>query len=82
MTRTFRNTIPHMLLCALALILLAAPFSSVSRAQTNVTGLWLYKTPTGDGNYRELFLDLKQDGEAITGKAMYNVHFGAPYLPH
>ncbi|MGH9734692.1 MAG: glycoside hydrolase family 27 protein [Candidatus Acidiferrales bacterium] len=78
MTRIFKNNIPHSLLFALALILLAAPFSSVSRAQTNVTGLWLYKTPTGDGNYRELFLDLKQDGEAITGKAMYNAHFGAP----
>jgi alpha-galactosidase len=77
MTQTLRNSLPYALLCASVLALAVAPFPSFSSAQTNVTGLWLYKTPTGDGNYREMFLDLKQDGSAITGKVMFDIHSGA-----
>ncbi len=66
------------LFCAFLLALILAPFSSVSIAQTSITGLWLYKIPTGDGNYRELFLDLKQDGEAVTGKVMFSLNRSTP----
>ncbi len=37
-------------------------------APTNVTGFWVFKMPTGDGNFRELFFDLKQDGDTVTGE--------------
>jgi alpha-galactosidase len=47
------------------------PFAAAQTAQTNVTGFWILKTPTGDGNFREMFLDLKQDGESVTGKVMF-----------
>jgi alpha-galactosidase len=40
-------------------------------AQTNLTGFWVFRVPTGDGNYRESFLDLKQAGEALTGKVLF-----------
>jgi alpha-galactosidase len=39
-------------------------------AQTDLTGFWLLRVPTGDGNYRETFLDLKQVGETVTGKVL------------
>ncbi len=29
-------------------------------AQTDLTGFWVLRVPTGDGNFRESFLDLKQ----------------------
>ena len=35
---------------------------------TNVTGFWVFRMPTGDGNFREQFYDLKQDGETVTGE--------------
>src|SRR5690348_7222821 len=87
MTRFSKISSLNIFFCALLFALIAAPFFSVSGAQTNdsgqtsatnVTGLWLYKTPTGDGNYRELFLDLKQDGETITGKTMFSLRYTAP----
>ena len=55
-------------LCAILCLLAGAPFAA---AQTNITGFWILKTPTGDGNFREMFLDLKQDGESVTGKVMF-----------
>jgi alpha-galactosidase len=74
--RSVRFSFASALLGALLFCLVAAPFSS---AQTGtITGLWLYKTPTGDGNYRELFLDLKQDGEQITGKVMFSLRYSNP----
>jgi alpha-galactosidase len=35
-----------------------------------LTGFWVLRIPTGDGNYRETFLDLKQNGESVTGKIL------------
>jgi alpha-galactosidase len=35
-----------------------------------LTGFWVLRIPTGDGNYRETFLDLKQNGETVTGKIL------------
>jgi len=39
-------------------------------AQIDLTGFWVLRVPTGDGNYRETYLDLKQSGESVTGKIM------------
>src|SRR5262245_39669186 len=39
-------------------------------AQTDLTGFWVFTVPTGDGNFRETFIDLKQNGENITGKIL------------
>ncbi len=41
-----------------------------SWAQTDLTGFWIVRVPTGDGNYRESFLDLKQTGETVSGKIL------------
>ncbi len=53
-------------------------FSCVSLAQTatasgapaSVTGFWVFRIPTGDGNFRELFFDFKQGGDVVTGKVI------------
>jgi alpha-galactosidase len=37
-------------------------------AQADLTGFWVFRVPTGDGNLRESFFDLKQTGETVTGK--------------
>jgi len=39
-------------------------------AQNDLTGFWVFRVPTGDGNFRESFFDLKQEGEKITGKVI------------
>ncbi|MGO8815369.1 MAG: glycoside hydrolase family 27 protein [Terriglobia bacterium] len=41
-------------------------------AQTDLTGYWVLRVPTGDGTFRESFLDLKQSGEKITGRILRN----------
>jgi alpha-galactosidase len=37
-------------------------------AQSDMSGFWLLKTPTGDGNFREAFFTLTQSGNQISGK--------------
>jgi alpha-galactosidase len=39
-------------------------------ARTNLTGYWVLRIPTGDGNYRETFLELKQVGQVVSGRVM------------
>ena len=57
----------------LKVLVSAIPMSALLvPAQADVTGFWVYRMPTGDGNYRETFLDLKQSGEKITGKTLRN----------
>ena len=56
------------LLISCALLLSALHVS----AQTDLTGYWVLRVPTGDGNFRESFLDLKQSGEKITGRILRN----------
>jgi len=51
------------LLCCSVLFLVAP----IHPAQTDLTGFWALRVPTGDGNFRETFLDLKQSGETLTG---------------
>ncbi len=47
-------------------------------AQTSLSGFWLLKVPNGDGTYRETFLELTQDGNAITGKVFARGTSGTP----
>src|SRR5260370_499003 len=54
-------------LLSIVLILLATPSAW---AQADLSGFWVFRVPTGDGNFRETFFALKQDGEAITGKVL------------
>src|SRR5258708_19460566 len=49
-------------------VLIAAAF--FLRAQTDVTGFWLFKIPVGDGTFREYFLDLKLNGNQISGRRL------------
>ena len=44
--------------------------SSLLLAQTDLTGFWVFRIPTGDGNFRETFFDLKQNGDQLTGKVL------------
>ena len=45
-------------------------FAAHSSAQSDLTGFWIFRVPTGDGNFRESFFDLKQEGGKISGKAI------------
>ncbi len=56
-------------------LLLAGPLFLA--AQAELTGFWVLRVPTGDGNYRETFFDLKQSSETVTGKVLQ----GARELP-
>ncbi|HTU34019.1 MAG TPA: glycoside hydrolase family 27 protein [Candidatus Acidoferrum sp.] len=78
MTPIFKNSWLKAVLFTFLSAFVAASLSSCSGAHANVAGLWSYKTPTGDGNYRELFLDLKQSGGTVSGKVMYSLRYGAP----
>jgi len=49
-----------------------------AHAQTNLSGYWLLKVPNGDGTFRKTYLELKQDGEAITGKLYSRGTDGTP----
>jgi len=55
-----------------ATILAAALLLPLSHAgaQNDLTGFWVFRVPTGDGNFRQSFFDLKQEGDTITGKAI------------
>jgi len=41
-------------------------------AQSDITGFWVFRVPTGDGNFRESFFDLKQQGETVSGDSLQN----------
>jgi len=69
----FRISLRRILL-VLSLLLVGPRFVA---AQADLTGFWVLRLPTGDGNYRETFFDLKQSGEAVTGKVLQ----GARELP-
>lgn len=51
---------------AALLLLLATSLA----AQSDITGFWVFRVPTGDGNFRESFFDLKLDGQTVTGNAI------------
>ena len=59
----------------LTLLVVAAALAGVallSYAQANLTGYWVFRVPraNGDGTFQESFFELKQDGTAITGRAI------------
>jgi alpha-galactosidase len=87
MTGHFKDGFLTALVSAFLLVLLAAPLfalpfgrtSDAAQAEaTSISGLWLLKIPTGDGNFRQVFFDLKQDGENVTGKMMFRFDRGIP----
>jgi alpha-galactosidase len=53
---------------AISVLLLAGALLVL--AQTSITGFWVLKIPTGDGNFRETFFDLKQEGSSVTGNTV------------
>jgi alpha-galactosidase len=61
---------PLVLFSVLLVLFLLPLFPASLSGQTDLTGFWVLRIPTGDGNYRETFLDLKQNGETVTGKIL------------
>ncbi len=45
-------------------------FAQATPGVSNVSGFWVFHMPTGDGNVRDAFFDLKQDGDTVTGKVI------------
>lgn len=41
-------------------------------AQINLTGVWVPRVPRSDGTFNESYVELKQDGEAISGAMLGN----------
>ena len=62
---------------ALLLALLLVSGSPFLLAQADVSGFWVYRVPTGDGNFRETFFELKQSGETVAG----TLYQGARQIP-
>src|ERR1044072_8216522 len=53
---------------ALSLIVLAvAALVSANQSPAPLTGNWVVRTPNNDGTFRTTYLNLKQDGQKITG---------------
>ena len=51
----------------LAFLALAIAGAFWLQAQSDLSGIWVYRVPTGDGNFRETFFELKQSGETLSG---------------
>ena len=51
---------------------LLAGIPVLSDGQTNLTGFWVFRVPrdNNDGTFQEFFFELKQEGEAVTGRAL------------
>src|ERR1700693_6515102 len=58
-----RPSFRRMALCAASLMIGAL----VIRAQIDLTGLWVFKVPRGDGTFTESYFDLQQSGATVTG---------------
>ena len=70
-TRQYRVSTSHQpLLRRFALLLALLALGTLAWPQTDLTGFWVFRVPTGDGNFRETFFELKQNGENITGKVL------------
>src|SRR5204862_7621465 len=59
----------HLLLIAAALLALATigGFTSASQSPEPLTGNWVVRTDNKDGTFRTTYLNLKQEGQKITG---------------
>ncbi|WP_255460940.1 glycoside hydrolase family 27 protein [Edaphobacter albus] len=53
-------------------------FSLPAFAQGDLTGYWNLRAPNGDGTYREIFFQLEQHGETLTGKWLGRAPDGIP----
>ena len=60
----------HLTLPFLAAFLAGIPV--LSDGQINLTGYWVFRVPrdNNDGTFQESFFELKQEGEAVTGRAL------------
>ncbi len=69
-------------LLAALLVPVALAFASAATppppAQTNITGVWVIKIATPDGNVRKFYFNLKQVGEAVTGRMLFGPGRGIP----
>jgi len=71
MSRTFASPrVTWIALFTLVFVLNCIPAvtQDTPAATSNVTGFWVFRVPTGDGNFRESFFDLHQDGDTVTGE--------------
>jgi len=67
---TARPKSPSLRILLFTIFFFTLPGAIPCWAQVDVSGFWVFRAPTGDGNYREIFLELKQNGEAVTGKVI------------
>src|ERR1041385_6520687 len=54
-------------LLSMILVLFVAPSAWT---QADLSGFWVFRVPTGDGNFRETFFELKQSGETVAGRVL------------
>jgi alpha-galactosidase len=66
LTFSRRRIYPAVLAAFLSFLVAAA-----LHAQTDITGFWVFRVPTGDGNFRETFFDLRQQGTSVTGASVF-----------
>ncbi len=64
-----------LVLLAFGLVLGWAP---AAQAQTNISGVWVLKFPPRYGHVRKMYFDLKQTGEVVTGRMLFNPGRGIP----
>ena len=50
---------------SLAFVAFLLLFAMPAAAQSDITGFWVFRVPTPDGNVRESFFDLKLDGQTV-----------------
>src|SRR5205814_10484005 len=63
--RGFHLSLAVVLAVALASIVVA--LATAQQPSGDVTGNWVVRTPTNDGTFRTTYLNLKQEGQRITG---------------
>lgn len=59
-------------------VLLASAIVVPAFAQSGLTGYWNFRSPNGDGTYRETFFQLEQNGENLSGKWLGRDPSGIP----
>ena len=47
------------------------PLSGFAQSNADLTGFWVLHVPTGDGNIRDSFFELKQEGTALSGDFLF-----------
>src|SRR5882672_9166385 len=62
----FRGTVGFTVVLSLLTSLFVA-FATAQQPNDQLTGNWVVRTPNADGTFRTTYLNLKQDGQRITG---------------